>query len=115
MDFSSIGLFIGPLITATPFLIAMAVAIVIALVRRQHHPRASMFAVLGFGGFALTSLCTTVLNPLLIMTMNQSGSDISSLSNVMAAVSIGSALINLIWWALIIAAIFADRPKRETL
>jgi hypothetical protein len=115
MDFSSIGLFIGPLLTAVPFALMMLVGAAIALVRRKHHPRASMLAMFGFGGFALTSLCVSVVNPLLIMSLNQNSIDSSTTASAMAGFSIITTLVNLVWWGLIIAAMFVDRPKRDAL
>jgi hypothetical protein len=111
MELTDLPALIAPLFTSLPFLIVMAVGFVVALVRRPRHPRVSMLAMIGFGGHALTGMCAVVANQVLVLSMMRGGTSSATVGAAMGVFNIGIGLINAIWWGVLIAAIFRDRPN----
>jgi hypothetical protein len=109
-----VGVLIGPALFQIPILIVSTVAVVLALVRHKRHPRVSTFAIVGFGGYGLTSACFGTLLPLISVSLVRGGESATMVGATLAGVNAVSLLLSIVWWSCIIAAVFGWRSSHAS-
>lgn len=97
-------------ISAVPAFVMLIAGIVLAIVRWKSHPKASLFAIIGFFVMLVTRVLSNVFNAMVAYAMSRNAAAASSLAiglSAFDALLVGGA------WTLIIAAIFCKRPAPQ--
>ncbi len=106
-SFSMLSVFL----TRIPVILVMLTAIILAIVFWRKHPNVSLFTVIGCGGNLILNLVGTYISTWLPMTLSNRGISYSEISVFLGIWSIASSILNMVFWGLIIAAIFGWRNK----
>ncbi len=93
-----------------PVLVVWLVGIVLALARWRRHPRASLLALVAFLGFAGTSAANTYVSAAFPLILRSAGLLALPLATAGALKTALQNLANVVWWVLLLIALFARRP-----
>lgn len=106
--------FLANLASQLPTLLAFLVGLIIAIVTRKRHPKASLFALIAFIVLILTIILETLTNTLLPMMHESYGMfDFKVYHAAFTVLNVLWALLRTGAYGLIIAAIFGSRTKKE--
>ncbi len=93
-----------------PVLMVWLVGIVLALVRWRQHPRASLLALIAFLGLAGTAAANTYVNAAFPLILRSAGLLALPLATAGALRTMLQNLVSVVWWVLLLIALFARRP-----
>ena len=110
---STLPMIVSRLLPQFPLLIVYVVAIVLALVRWQRHPRASAFLLMGAGLLLANSIGWSVAYQV-VMSSQAVGSGPMTLGRVFSIMGIVSGLIAAVGHGLMVAAVFAGRDRESS-
>lgn len=102
--------FLAQMMYQAPIFIVEIVGLILALVRWQRHPRASLFFVISLGIFlVLNTVGTLFLFWLPDRLRDGTGTPTSQMFLWIPILHVGRNLIGAVGWALVTVAVFSDR------
>jgi hypothetical protein len=90
-----------------PILLVWIVGLVIAVIRWERYPRASLFATVALVIF----IGRLLVNPLSRWWIQTSGANVTQIGARFAVLNVISSLVGALAWALLLAGFFAGRGK----
>jgi hypothetical protein len=106
---STLAFTLSQLFGQLPVLLVYVGGIVLCGVWSRRAPRAAMLAMIGCGLMLLTTVATSMAQTYFIV--NRGGAPAASIGQIMFAIGIGGSLLRAGGLALLIAAVFAGRPR----
>ena len=100
---------LGAIAVSTPIIIVWVIAIVLALLRWQRHPRVSQFVIIACAVMIVNLVVSRFITIWLPITMRDRGWTMSQIGLIFSAIGIVSALIAAAAWVMILCAIFGWR------
>jgi hypothetical protein len=91
-----------------PLFLLWLIGIVYAIIRWRNHPRVSLAVVLGFIVLSITA-CITMMIPLLVSSISQSGN--GTVINLFFMTGRITPFVDAVGWVLVLIAIFSDRKN----
>jgi hypothetical protein len=107
--FSMITNLLTNLASASPLLIVYIAGAVVAMMRRSQYPRVSMFVLIGCGILIVSTLSTVALFAIMPIFYDYIG--YQAIGWIMTGTRIIESLVQAAGLALIIAAVFIERPE----
>ncbi|MFO0808857.1 MAG: hypothetical protein U0746_09560 [Gemmataceae bacterium] len=95
-------------VIGSPMYVVLACGFLLALLRRQRHPRAALFVALGTGLLLLNYIGSSLLYGWLFSSMRSIGASTWATSSLLRIVQSG---ISAVAFAFLIAAAFVDRTR----
>jgi hypothetical protein len=103
--------FISIFVTRIPTVLALLVGLIIAISRRETHPRVSLLAGLYFGLSILMSVIGALVTLLPMFSREMFGSSITQIGTLMSVYGFFAAFVNAGLVILLIYAIFGGRAE----
>ena len=101
--------FANQMLAQAPILLVYLFGIILCAMRWQRAPKAAMLALIGTGVMLLTTLVFGFMNAYLITNQINSGTPISGVGQSLAFLSMGASILRAAGFALVLAAVFAQR------
>jgi lipoprotein signal peptidase len=99
------------LIPQIPVFLVMLAGIILAIVYWRRHPRASAYTLIALMIFLITGLIGTAINIYLPQMLVQGVANIQRAVTILSGLNLAIALVRVVGWGLIFAAIFTGRQK----
>lgn len=94
-----------------PVMLVMLTAIILAIVFWRKHPNVSLFTVIGSGGILIINVISALINIRMQLALVELNVSYSRLEASFQIWTIAYSILNMVFWGLIIAAIFGWRNK----
>ena len=101
--------FASQMLGQAPILLVYLLGIILCATRWQRAPKAAMIALIGTGVMLLSTLVFGFMNAYVITNQINSGSPMSGVGQSLAFLSMGASILRAGGFALVLAAVFAER------
>jgi hypothetical protein len=102
---------LSTLVSSIPSMVVDGVLIALAVSRWNRHPRASLFAASAGGFLLMLDVIGRLAMTWLPMRMQARGNDLTSMTTTLVVVSGVTTVLHAVAMGLVVAAVFADRPR----
>lgn len=101
------------LLGQAPMLLVYLFGMILCAARWRRAPRAAMLALIGIGIMLFTTLLFSFANAYLLANQFSSGRPVARIGQILAFMSLGASILRAAGFALVLAAVFAQRAYME--